>query len=135
MVNYAGNTIPAGTTVRGNVRDFGGGNVLLDETWYRTGIGGGFGDNQAYNFSIYDATWTKVRELSLSYTLESASLKSSTGLDSVRFSVTGRNLININNIPGIDPEVNQYGTGNAIGLDYFTNPQTQSTLVGVTFNF
>ena len=40
-----------------------------------------------------------------------------------------------NNIPGIDPEVNQYGTGNAIGLDYFTNPQTQSTLLGVTFNF
>ena len=43
--------------------------------------------------------------------------------------------ININNIPGIDPEVNQYGTGNALGLDYFTNPQTQSTLLGVTFNF
>ena len=115
--------------------DFGAGNVLLDETWYRTGIGGGFGDNQAYNFSIYDATWTKVRELSLSYTLDSPNLKSSTGLDSVRFTVTGRNLININNIPGIDPEVNQYGTGNAIGLDYFTNPQTQSTLLGVTFNF
>jgi hypothetical protein len=135
LVNYAGNTIPAGTTIRGNITDFGAGNVLLDETWYRTGIGGGFGDNQAYNFSIYDATWTKVRELSLSYTLDSPNLKSSTGLDSVRFTVTGRNLININNIPGIDPEVNQYGTGNAIGLDYFTNPQTQSTLLGVTFNF
>ena len=54
---------------------------------------------------------------------------------SVRFTLTGRNLININNIPGIDPEVNQYGTGNALGLDYFTNPQTQSTLLGVTFNF
>ena len=135
LVNYAGNTIPAGTTVRGNIRDFGGGNVLLDETWYRTGIGGGFGDNQAYNFSIYDATWTKVRELSLSYTLDSPTLKSSIGLDSVRFTLTGRNLININNIPGIDPEVNQFGTGNAIGLDYFTNPQTQSTLLGVTFNF
>jgi len=135
LVNYAGNTIPAGTIIRGNITDFGAGNVLLDETWYRTGIGGGFGDNQAYNFSIYDATWTKVRELSLSYTLDSPNLKSSTGLDSVRFTVTGRNLININNIPGIDPEVNQYGTGNAIGLDYFTNPQTQSTLLGVTFNF
>ena len=135
LVNYKGQTITSGSTVRGNVRDFGGGNVLLDETWYRTGVGGGFGDNQAYNFSIYDATWTKVRELSLSYTLDSPILKSSIGLDSVRFSLTGRNLININNIPGIDPEVNQFGTGNAIGLDYFTNPQTQSTLLGVTFNF
>ena len=71
----------------------------------------------------------------MSYILDSPILKSSIGLDSVRFSLTGRNLININNIPGIDPEVNQFGTGNAIGLDYFTNPQTQSTLLGVTFNF
>lgn len=135
LVNYRGNTIPAGTTVRGNIANFGAGNVILDENWYRTGIGGGFGDNQAYNFSIYDATWTKVRELSLSYTLDSPGLKSSLGLQSIRFTLTGRNLININNIPGIDPEVNQFGTGNAIGLDYFTNPQTQSTLLGVTFNF
>ena len=135
LVNVKGTTFPAGTTVRGNIRDFGGGNVLLDEQWYRRSIGGGFGDNQAYNFSIYDATWTKLREISLSYTLDSPSLKSTIGLSSVRFTLTGRNLININNIPGIDPEVNQYGTGNALGLDYFTNPQTQSTLLGVTFNF
>ncbi|MDC3064079.1 SusC/RagA family TonB-linked outer membrane protein [bacterium] len=135
LVNVKGTTFPAGTTIRGNVKDFGGGNVLLDEQWYRRSIGGGFGDNQAYNFSIYDATWTKLREISLSYTLDSPSLKSSIGLSSVRFTLTGRNLININNIPGIDPEVNQYGTGNALGLDYFTNPQTQSTLLGVTFNF
>ena len=135
LVNVKGTTFPAGTTIRGNIKDFGGGNVLLDEQWYRRDIGGGFGDNQAYNFSIYDATWTKLREISLSYTLDSPSLKSTIGLSSVRFTLTGRNLININNIPGIDPEVNQYGTGNAIGLDYFTNPQTQSTLLGVTFNF
>ena len=135
LVNVKGTTFPAGTTIRGNVKNFGGGNVLLDEQWYRRSIGGGFGDNQAYNFSIYDATWTKLREISLSYTLDSPSLKSTIGLSSVRFTLTGRNLININNIPGIDPEVNQYGTGNALGLDYFTNPQTQSTLLGVTFNF
>jgi TonB-linked SusC/RagA family outer membrane protein len=135
LVNVRGTTFPAGTTIRGNIKDFGGGNVLLEEEWYRRSIGGGFGDSQAYNFSIYDATWTKLRELSLSYTLDSPSLKSRLGLSSVRFTLTGRNLININNIPGIDPEVNQFGTGNALGVDYFTNPQTKSTLLGVTFNF
>ena len=135
LVNVKGTTFPSGTNVRGNIENFGGGNVLLEEQWYRRSIGGGFGDNQAYNFSIYDATWTKVRELSFSYTLDSPSLKSRVGLNSVRFTLTGRNLININNIPGIDPEVNQFGTGNALGLDYFTNPQTKSTLLGVTFNF
>ena len=135
LVNYAGNTIPAGSTVRGNVRDFGGGNVLLDESWYRTGIGGGFGDNQAYNFSIYDATFTKVRELSLSYQLDSPGMKEKIGVDNIRFTLTGRNWININNIPGIDPETNQTGNTNGFGLDYFTNPQTKSTLLAVSFNF
>ena len=135
LVNYAGNTIPSGTTVRGNVKDFGGGQVLLDETWYRTGIGGGFGDNQAYNFSLYDATFTKVREMSLSYSLDQEWLKDKTGLSSIIFTVTGRNLININKIPGIDPEVNQYGVGNALGLDYFTNPQTKSVLFKLAFNY
>ena len=64
----------------------------------------------------------------------SDNLKSSIGPDSVVFTVTGRNLININNIPGIDPEVNQFGQ-EMLGVDYFTNPQTKSTLFGVTFNF
>lgn len=135
LVNFAGNTVPSGTTVRGKIQDFGGGPVLLDESWYRTGIGGGFGDNQAYNFSLFDATFTKVRELSLSYTLDSSWLKNHSGLSSIIFTATGRNLININNIPGIDPEVNQYGVGNALGLDYFTNPQTKSVLFKVAFNY
>jgi len=135
LTNYAGKIVPSGTTVRGSVGDFGGGQVLLDESWYRSGIGGGFGDNQAYNFSIKDATFTKVRELSLSYNLNSAAIKNAIGLKNILFTVTGRNLININRIPGIDPEVNQYGVGNALGLDYFTNPQTKSFLFSVSFNY
>lgn len=134
LVNFKGNTVAAGTTVRGKVRDFGGGPVLLDENWYRTGIGGGFGDNQAYNFAVYDATFTKVRELSLSYTMDGP-IASSIGLSNIVFKVTGRNLININEVPGIDPEVNQYGVGQAQGLDYFTNPQTKSYLFTVSFNY
>jgi TonB-linked SusC/RagA family outer membrane protein len=135
LTNFAGNTIASGTTLRGSVTDFGAGPVLLDESWYRSGIGGGFGDNQAYNFSIKDATFTKVRELSLSYILDQPWLKHTLGLSNVLLTATGRNLININKIPGIDPEVNQYGVGNALGLDYFTNPQTKSFLFSVSFNF
>ena len=51
LVNVKGVTVPAGTTVRGFVHDFGGGDVLLDEAWFRQSIGGGFGNNQAYNFA------------------------------------------------------------------------------------
>jgi len=134
LVNYAGKTIASGSTVRGSVYDFGGGPVLLDETWYRTGIGGGFGDNQAYNFSIEDATFTKLRDLSLSYVLDTPAIKS-IGLNDIVLTATGRDLININKIDGVDPETNQYGVGAAEGLDYFTNPQTKGFLFSLTINY
>lgn len=135
LVNYGGDVIPAGTTVRGSVEDFGGGPVLLDESWYRTGIGGGFGDNQAYNFSIKDATFTKLREVTLSYALNSKSFKESTKLGSVVLALTARNLFNWNKIDGIDPETNQVGVSSGFGLEYFTNPQTKSFLVSLGINF
>ena len=135
LKNFSGNTVAAGTTVRGNVQDFGGGPVLLDETWYRTGIGGGFGDNQAYNFSIYDATFTRFKELSLGYNLTSERFREKTKLRNIQLTATGRNLFLIDNIPGIDPEINQFGVSNGFGLDYFTNPSTKSFLfsIGITF--
>lgn len=135
LVNYGGDVIPSGTTVRGNIENFGGGNVLLDETWYRTGIGGGFGDNQAYNFSIYDATFTRFRELSLSYALRSNWVKEKLKLESIIIAATGRNLILWDEIPGVDPEINQTGVSNARGLDYFTNPSTASVLFSLTINY
>ena len=134
LVNYRGNTIAAGTTVRGNVKDFGGGPVLLDENWYRTGIGGGFGDNQAYNFSIADATWTKLRDLSLSYIWDDSRIKS-LGLSDVVLTFTGRDLININEVDGIDPEINTKGVSVAQGVEYFTNPQTKGFLFSLTINY
>ncbi len=135
LVNYAGNTIAAGTTVRGNIANFGGGDVLLDESWYRSGIGGGFGDNQAYNFSLQDATFTRLRELSLSYRLSNAAFRERTKLSAVTFSVTGRNLLLWTDLVGVDPEVNQTGVSNGFGLDYFTNPSTESYLFSIQITY
>ena len=73
--NYNGQTIDKLTTanadgsytLRGNLEDFGGGKVLLDQSWY-TGLGGGFGSvSQDY---IKDASWFRLREISLNYNLE-----------------------------------------------------------------
>lgn len=135
ITNYAGNVIPAGSTVRGNITDFGGGSVLLDESWYRTGIGGGFGDNQAYNFSIQDATFTRLRELSVGYTLNSQGFRNKTKLSSVTFTATGRNLFLWTDLQGIDPSTNQTGISNARGLDYFTNPSTRSIVFSISVNY
>ena len=135
-VNFDGDIIESGTVVRGNIHNFGGGDVLLDEAWYRHGIGGGFGDNQAYNFAVKDATFSRIRELSLSYTFTSPAFRDMTKLSSITFRATGRNLwAKYKELVGIDPATNQPGVANGFGLDYFTNPSTKSYLFTVSVNF
>ena len=136
LVNVDGKTIPSGTTVRGFIEDFGGGDVLLDEAWFRHGIGGGFGDNQAYNFSIKDATYSRIRELSLSYFMESDAITNMTGLSNIVFTATGRNLFAwYKELVGVDPGVNVGGIQTGSGLEYFSNPVTKSFLFSVSANF
>jgi len=136
LVNVDGKTIPSGTTVRGFIEDFGGGDVLLDEAWFRHGIGGGFGDNQAYNFSIKDATYSRIRELSLSYFMESDAITNMTGLSNIVFTATGRNLFAwYKDLVGVDPGVNVGGIQTGSGLEYFSNPVTKSFLFSVSANF
>jgi len=136
LKNVDGQTIQAGTTIRGFIKDFGGGDVLLDEAWFRHGIGGGFGDNQAYNFSIKDATYSRIRELSLSYFMQSDALTNLTGLNSLLFTATGRNLFAwYKDLEGVDPGVNVGGIQTGSGLEYFSNPVTKSFLFSVSANF
>ncbi|MDY7396818.1 SusC/RagA family TonB-linked outer membrane protein [Aureibaculum sp. 2210JD6-5] len=132
LVNYDGDVIPSGTLVRGNIQDFGGGPVLLDESWY-TSLGGGFGSSVINEFAIGDASWTRLREISLSYSLDGDLIKK-TGLESVQLSATGRNLVLWTNVDGIDPDISQF-SGLGKGLDYFTNPSSKSFVFGITINY
>ncbi|MDH5415224.1 MAG: TonB-dependent receptor, partial [Flavobacteriaceae bacterium] len=132
LINYDGDVIASGSTVRGNIQDFGGGPVLLDQSWYRS-LGGGFGSSVINEFAIGDGSWTRLREISLSYSLDGDMIKK-TGLESVQFSATGRNLVLWTNVDGIDPDISQF-SGLGKGLDYFTNPSSKSIVFGITINY
>lgn len=134
MVNYNGQVFHAGETVRGNLYDFGAGTVLLDEVWY-TGIGGGLGINKVHDYYIQDNTWTKLRNVTLSYNWHSLWLKRHTQLQNIRFSVVGRDLLVWDHLVGIDPESNNYGVGLAQGMDYFSSPATRSILFTIEVNY
>lgn len=134
LVNYKGTVIPAGTTVRGTVTDFGAGPVLLDESWYN-GIGGGLGTAKVNDLFVSDNTWTKLRNVTLGYTWSNRWLRTAAHLRSVRFSITGRDLICWDNLSGIDPETNNSGVSIAQGYDYFSSPSTRSVLFGLTINY
>lgn len=130
-VNYDGTTIPVGI-IRGNLRDFGAGNVLLDQSWYQS-IGGGFGP--VGEQFVKSASWVKWRELSLSYLLKFKDSK--IGAESITFTGTGRNLWLWTEAKdlGQDPETNLTGGSNGRGLQYFNSPNTKSILLSVNLKF
>lgn len=130
--NYAGKTIPAGTTVRGNLRDFGAGPVLLDESWYTT-LGSGFGSLKEQ--FVEDGSWTRLRQVSVSYLLNTAAFRKATKLQSLEFSVTGRNLLLWTKVVGIDPDTNLSGGPAGRNMDYFNTPGTRSFLFTVRVNY
>ena len=123
--------IPAGTTFRGNIEDFGGGPVALDQSWY-TSNGGGFGN--VGELFVKDASWVKLREISLNYNL-SSKLLNFMGAKSGQIGVAGRNILIYSPFKGIDPEVNLTGASKGRGLDYFTNPGTSSMLFNLKLEF
>lgn len=134
LKNAAGQTIPAGSTVRGNIGNFGGGDVLLDERWYTT-LGGGLGGSAINEFAVADGSWTRLRELSFGYSIGGAKFREKTKLNSIDLSVIGRNLFLWTDIEGIDPEVNQSGVDNGFGIEYFTNPSTRSFVFAIKINY
>ncbi|HCR55122.1 MAG TPA: SusC/RagA family TonB-linked outer membrane protein, partial [Cytophagales bacterium] len=131
--NSAGVVFPAGTTVRGNIEDFGAGPVLKDERWY-TSLGGGLGGSAINEFAISDGSWTRLREISLQYKLNNEWVKRMK-LTSVDLGITGRNLVLWTKVQGIDPEINQSGVDSGFGIDYFTNPSTRSWLFSIKVNY
>jgi TonB-linked SusC/RagA family outer membrane protein len=132
LVSYNGSSNEAGTLVRGNIKDFGGGPVLLDQSWYTT-LGQGFSALQEQ--FIVDGSWTRLREVTLGYSLTDGWIKEKLKLNSINFSATGRNLLLWTKVVGIDPETSLNGSGNGRGQDYFNNPGSKSFVFSVRINY
>ncbi len=130
---YDGSTITAGTKFRGSVENFGAGPVALTQAWYQD-IGGGFGTATGPQY-FENGTRTRLREISLGYSLSGAAFRAKTKLQSIDFSVTGRNIVLWTKYSGIDPETNLEGPVNGRGIDYFNNPSTRSYLFTIKINY
>ena len=117
---------------RGYVDNFGAGDVIVNEYYFRAGPGSGF--TGPFEQFIEDGSFARLRELSLSYNLRTGFVQR-VGLNSIDFTLTGRNLWLSTDYTGIDPETNLTGTSNGRGLDYFNNPATRSYQVSLRFNY
>ncbi|MBL7748095.1 MAG: SusC/RagA family TonB-linked outer membrane protein, partial [Chitinophagaceae bacterium] len=84
---------------------------------------------------IFETTWFRIREASISYSMPS-SILSKTPFGSMEFSVFGRNLfLNAPHYPHLDPEQNALGISNAQGLEFNALPQTRTMGVGLKLSF
>ncbi len=83
--------------------------------------------------SIYDASWIKLRNLSLTYDFSNL-LNLKLGR-SVSLGFTMENFILRTTYPGIDPETNLTGNSGAIGFDYYNNPGIERYGFHLKLNF
>ena len=83
---------------------------------------------------VYDATYIKLREVALSYTLPKALLKK-TYINGATFSLVGNNLWIIKkNLPYADPE-SGFAAGNVQGYQSSVLPTTRTVSLNVKLNF
>jgi len=84
---------------------------------------------------VEDASYLRLKNLSLGYTIPSSVMKS-IGLSSARIYVSGQNLLTFTNYSGFDPEVSTFGeTNTAPGTDFLTFPQARTMLFGINLGF
>lgn len=91
--------------------------------------------NNAAEVILQDASWFRLRNLSLSYSLP-ANMLDDTLFKNVQFSFTGNNLFLSTPFRGFDPEGSQFGSGsNSFGFTGLGAPQTRSFTLGVNVTF
>lgn len=83
--------------------------------------------------ATYDATYFKLRELSIGYTLPSDLFGENSAVKGARVSLIGRNLLLFSSAPSIDPET--YSIRNGIFVNGFESTQLPSTRsIGINVN-
>lgn len=114
-----GNKIPNGTKLTVNDLYF-----SPDPT-----VGQTFGINTASEWSVYDATVYRLREVSIGYDLPQRLFNNNTFIKGLTLSLTGRNLWhfapNFPKYSNFDPEVNSFGSSSTQGIDLSAAPTTR----------
>jgi TonB-linked SusC/RagA family outer membrane protein len=106
--------------------------VIKSQTWYRGE--NSFTSGGAATQAVEDASWVKLREVTLSYIFNN-SLLSKIRLKGLEIYATGNNLLVSTPYKGGDPEVSVYGATNGQGFDYFASPGVRAYIFGVKLSF
>lgn len=100
-------------------------------TWTIGGLGSGF--TGPFSQFVEDASYVKLRDISVSYTFAQDWLQR-VGFSTLDVTVSGQNLYTWTDYTGIDPESNLTAQSSGRGLDYFNNPRTRTWLIKMSLN-
>ena len=90
--------------------------------------------NKASDRYIEDGSFTRLKNITVGYTLPSDSFKRY--FSNIRFYVSGQNLVTITNYSGLDPEVASVdGNSNSAGIDVGRYVQPKSVIFGLDVTF
>ena len=99
----------------------------------RTVSGASINTDLFSDFMVEDASFVRLQNVQLGYTLDQDALKN-TGIDKIRFYISGNNLFTITDYKGYDPSAGTDGPiGNGIDKGFY--PVASSYLLGVNLNF
>ncbi|WP_255535208.1 hypothetical protein [Cellulophaga sp. E16_2] len=104
---------------------------LIDQNYYRSSTQ----YNRASEVLIQDASWVKLRNVSLSYEIQSKFI-STLNLSKVSITASANNILIWTPFDGFDPEGNQYSAGsNVYGFTGLSVPISESYSLGVNIGF
>ena len=87
--------------------------------------------------STYNASYVKLREMSLGYTVsKTAWITRKLGMQSLNVALVGRNLLALSHIPHFDPEQTSFQQNQLqTGVEDMTYPTTRNLGVKLSVNF
>jgi TonB-linked SusC/RagA family outer membrane protein len=111
--------------------------ITANDVWFQ-GTHGGFATNGAAEWSVYDATVYRLREVDLGYTFPK-SMYQNLPVGSIRITLTGNNLWyfapNIPKSANFDPETNSFGATNVQGIEASSAPSVRRYGVNLSVTF
>jgi TonB-linked SusC/RagA family outer membrane protein len=112
--------------------------ITENDVWFQAQGGGSFAINSPSEFSVFNATTIRLREISLGYDLPKSILEK-TPFGSVNISLSGRNLWYLAPYfpkhTNYDPEVSTLGASNAQGFDVTAAPTSKRFGVNLRLTF
>ncbi|WP_166963813.1 SusC/RagA family TonB-linked outer membrane protein [Yeosuana marina] len=88
---------------------------------------------------VYDGSYVRLKNLALGYTVPT-NIAEKMGMDKIRLSISGQNLLTFTDYPGTDPEVSYKASGNQNsnvnqGFDYGNYPNIKSVTFSINLKF